>query len=135
VNLSDFQIIGNSLAQQISNTISKQVLFEPSGKEYQNKQKNILLGHHHFRVPQGKYNTVPAWISLRKTQNRVKLNIRGDLLPKSGSIVASMQFKPNANYKSALEGGVGEWTISIYSTADINYQIALNALIVACRAC
>jgi hypothetical protein len=46
-----------------------------------------------------------------------------------------MQFKPNANYKSALEGGVGEWTISIYSTADINYQIALNALIVACRAC
>lgn len=72
---------------------------------------------------------------MRKTQNRAKLGIRGDLLPKSGSVVAPMQFKPNANYKSALEGGVGEWTIAIHSMGDKEYQTALEALIVACRAC
>jgi len=135
VDLSDFKTIGNSLAKQISNTISKDVIFEPSGKDSHFMQGNALKGHYHFRVPQGKNKKVPAWMNLRETQSRAKLGIRGDLLPKSGSVVVPMQFKPNANYKGALEGGVGEWTIAIHNLGDKDYQTALDALIVACRAC
>jgi len=135
MNLSEFQIIGNRLAQQISDSISQQVIFEPSGKDLIKKQKNALLGHYHFRVPKGQNKKVPAWMNLRKTQNRAKLGIRGDLLPQSGVVVAAMQFKPNANYKSALDGGIGEWTIAVNSIQDNNYPIALNALITACQAC
>lgn len=135
MNLDEFKMIGNNLAKHISDVILKQVIFEASGINDERKKTNALKGHYHFRVPKGENKKVPAWINWRKTQNISRLVIRGDLLPKSGLIVSSMIFKPNANYSSASVGGVGEWTISIDSLSNENYQIALNALIIACKSC
>jgi hypothetical protein len=135
MEFADFLGIGDSLAQNTTKTILKKVIFEPSGKEPQQREKNALVGHFHFRVPQGNTKKVVAWMNFRKTQNRAKLGIRGDLILKSNSVTMSMIFKPNANYKSEKDGGIGEWTIALTKIADENYKIALSALIIACQAC
>jgi len=96
----------------------------------------------HFRIPRGK-PTVIAFEHIKKIGRRadvprrpcVTVGIRGDLLTGSSVSGSGFDCKPNASYRSARDGGPGEWQIAVYETGDTHYRQAVRALAAAAREC